>query len=137
MIELALYAILGWFIAAIVVIIDLRALRSELEKQRAERAADEKRRRVAELTQARIAFDRHIELVGILLANIVPERPSSAAASPPPTPPQDQDGTAGPETQREPAATRSQRPPAPAFSFSDGGLELSPEPGEEITPARG
>jgi hypothetical protein len=137
MIELALYAILGWFIAAVVVIIDLRALRSELEKQRAERAAEEKRCRVAELTQARIAFDRHVELVGILLANIVPERPPSAASSRPPTPPQDPDGTeAGPETQREPAA-RSQRPPAPAFSFSNGGLELSPEPGEEITPARG
>jgi uncharacterized membrane protein YccC len=60
----AFYAILGWLIAAFVVIVELRALRPELEKQRAERAADEKRRRVAELIQARIAFDRYVELVG-------------------------------------------------------------------------
>jgi hypothetical protein len=111
------YVFLTWLVATIILILDLRSLRGELAGERAERLATEQQRKLTELTLARFAHERHQEVIGILRANIIPDRAPSAA------PPEQDDAAAqgddSPKTPREPAVARSQRPPAPSLSFPE------------------
>jgi hypothetical protein len=126
MLYLDVYVVSAGLIATIVLIVDLRALRAALERERRERIAENERRHLVELAQARLAYARHAELVGILLANIVPDRPPVEVAQP--------DGSEDPpQTPREPAVARSQRPPAPVFDLEDPASTGGGD--EEIAPA--
>jgi hypothetical protein len=127
MLYLDVYVVAAGLIATIILIVDLRALRAALERERTERIAENERRHLVELAQARLAYARHAELVGILLANIVPDRPPVDVAQP-------EESEDPPQTSREPAVARSQRPPAPIFDPKDSAASTG-ERDEEIAPA--
>jgi hypothetical protein len=103
MLYLDIYVVSVGLIATIILIVDLRSLRAALEREHRERIAENERRHLVELAHARLAYARHAELVGILLANIVPDRPAVDV-----TPEGSEDP---PQTPCEPAVARSQRPP--------------------------
>jgi hypothetical protein len=127
MLYLDVYVVSAGLIATILLIVDLRALRAALERERSERIAENERRHLAELAQARLAYARHAELVGILLANIVPDRPPVDVT-------QSKGSEDPPQTPREPAVARSQRPPAPVFDLEDPAASARGWD-EEIAPA--
>jgi hypothetical protein len=127
MLYLDVYVVFAGLIATIILIVDLRSLGAALERERTERIAENERRHLAELAQARFAYARHAELIGILLANIVPDRPTVEVAQ--------SEGDDPPQTSREPAVARSQRPPAPIFDPTES-TGLAGERHEEIAPAR-
>jgi hypothetical protein len=124
MLYLDVYVVFAGLVATIVLIVDLRSLRGALERERTERIAENERRHLVELAQARLAYTRHGELVGILLANIVPDRPTVDVVP---------DGSAD-QTPREPAVGRSQRPPAPIFDPTESTASAG-ERDDEIAPA--
>jgi hypothetical protein len=127
MLYLDVYVVSAGLIATIILIVDLRALRTAPERERTERVAENERRHLVELAQARLAYARHAELVGILLANIVPDRPAVEVA-------QSEVSEDPPQTPREPAVARSQRPPAPIFDPKDSAGSAG-ERDDEIIPA--
>jgi hypothetical protein len=114
MMYLDVCTVVAWFIATLILIVDLRSIRAALEQERAETRAELERRKLIELTQARLAHERHAELISILLANIVPACPVSVAELSTPETSED-----APQTPREPAVTRSQQPPAPPLSVAE------------------
>jgi hypothetical protein len=125
MLYLDVYVVSAGLIATIILIVDLRSLRAALEREHRERIAENERRHLVELAQARLAYARHAELIGILLANIVPDRPTVEVV---------QEGENAPQTSHGPAVARSQRPPAPIFDPKDSAASAE-ERDEGIAPA--
>jgi hypothetical protein len=110
-------AFMLWIIAAIVTIVDLHALRAhlvatraELAEERAEAVKEREQYRQRLMVFARLLMQHHTEVLGILRANIVPDRASAEVQT---------STEAAPATPREPAVARSQRPPAPPLAWED------------------
>jgi hypothetical protein len=124
-----------WLLVVIVAIVDhhlqLKALRDELAQERTEATKERNAAARRHMNLARVSQEQHVEMLCILRANIVPDRvsagidacwPSNDTTSPTAREPAVQPETTGeraPVTSREPAITRSQRPPAPALDWDD------------------
>jgi hypothetical protein len=106
-----------WLLVVMVAILDqhlqLKAVRNELAQERAEAAKERVAAAQRHMNLARVSQEQHVEMLCILRANIVPDRVSGGI---------DACTETAPATPREPAITRSQRPPAPVLDWKTPGV---------------